>query len=269
MLSLIILSYNDGRSLREILPSWITVLEKITNNDYELIVSDDAGTDDTELIVSEFYSSNKNVHYVRSISNHGVGANFRMGVQRSNGDYVAYTDGDGQYLAEDLPLLWQNKDKYDCISGNRIHRADPMIRSIASAIYNFLVKLIYRVNVKDINSGLKLFNRNYIQHCMPQLSNGPFYDAEYMIKGYYQKMKIKEFAIAHRPRLYGKAAGISKRSLRLLFSELCNINMKPFVRKNYFSVLLFNLLSIYSKRRASSSNTLMLPNDSSNVPFNT
>jgi len=123
--------------------------------------------------------------------------------------------------------------------------------------------------VKDINSGLKLFNKNFLMQCMPQLSNGPFYDAEYLIKGYYNKLHIKECVIGHLPRKYGKAAGISKRSLRLLFRELCNPEMKPFVRKNYFSAGLFNILSICFSRSVSSSKTLILPNDSVNLPFNT
>ena len=269
MLSLIILSYNDGRSLREILPSWITVLEQLTGNNYELIVADDAGTDDTEAVVSSFSILNPNVHYVRSACNQGVGANFRMGVEHASGEYIAYTDGDGQYLAEDLRILWEKKDRYDLISGKRVHRADPKIRSLASGIYNTLVKMIYRVNVNDINSGLKLFNRSCLEKCMPQISNGPFYDAEYLIKSYNKKCRIKEFAIRHRPRTYGKAGGISKRSLQLLFGELCNPKMKAFVRNNYFSSFLFRSLSIFSSAPVSSSKTLMLPKDSVNLPFNT
>ena len=268
MLSLIVLSYNDGLSLREMLPKWIGVLEKLTGKDYELIVSDDAGTDETEFIVESIAASNKNIRYVRSKTNQGVGANFRMGVKNASGDFVAYTDGDGQYIPEDLQLLWKEKDHFDLLSGNRVHRADPPIRSFASGIYNLLVKMIYNVKVKDINSGLKLFNKNFLTQCLPQISNGPFYDAEYLIKGYYKKLHIKEFTIGHRPRKYGKAAGISKRSLRLLFNELCNREMKPFVRKNYFSAGLFNVLSICCSRNVSSSKTLILPNDSVNLPFN-
>jgi glycosyltransferase involved in cell wall biosynthesis len=268
MLSLIILSYNDGRSLREILPSWIRVLEQLTGKDYEVIVADDAGSDDTESIVGSFSVLNGNIHYVRSDHNQGVGGNFRMGIEHASGDYIAYTDGDGQYVAGDLRILWEKKERYDLLSGNRVHRADPVFRSLVSGIYNLLVKMIYRVNVKDINSGLKLFHRDCLEKCLPQLSNGPFYDAEYLIKSYNMGFRIKEFAIGHQPRRYGKAGGISRRSLRLLFGELCNPNMKSFVRHNHFSAILFKLLSICSSRPASSSKTLMLPNDSINVPFN-
>ncbi len=269
MLSLIILSYNDGRSLREILPSWISVLEQLTGKNYEVIVADDAGRDDTESVVDSFSVLNGNIHYVRSNCNQGVGGNFRMGIQHATGEYIAYTDGDGQYVAEDLRILWNKKESYDLLSGNRVHRADPVFRSLVSGIYNLLVKMIYRVNVRDINSGLKLFRRECLEKCLPQVSNGPFYDAEYLIKSYNKQFRIKEFAIGHRPRRYGKAGGISKRSLRLLFGELCNPEMKSFVRNNYFSIFLFKALSICSSRPASSSKTLMLPNDSVNLPFNT
>ena len=240
-ISLIILAYNDGQSLLEHIPGWLAVLEQTPA--YELIISDDGSSDNTAQIAESFMQQNPNVKYIRSEKNCGVGANFRMGLQVAKGDVIAYTDGDGQYLPSDLLDLASRLGDSDMVTGRRVKRADPFLRSITSFIYNNLVRFIYHIPVRDINSGLKIFTRRYLESCTPQFSRGPFYDAEYIIKGYKKGMHIKETPIAHRPRKYGTASGISFRSVSLLFGEVCKHHMKPYTRNNYFSRLIFRLLA--------------------------
>ena len=243
MLSLIILAYNDGKSLQENIPAWVQSLESISN-DFELVIADDASLDNTNEVAQMLSSKFSQVKYFRSVSNKGVGANFRMGVENASGDYIAYTDGDGQYLPTDLVKLWQHMDGSDMITGKRKKRADPFKRTITSRMYNFLVRCIYPVKIHDINSGLKIYSRNYLNLCSPQFSNGPFFDAEYVIKGVTHGMKIREIPIEHRKRKYGKAAGVSRRSIQFLFSEICKAEMSPYAKKNYLARLMFKLLTI-------------------------
>ncbi len=245
MLSLIILAYNDGKSLQENIPDWISTLRSFPD-EYEIIIADDGSFDNTAEIVKNISETCQQVKYIRSSCNRGVGANFRMGIEHSSGNYIAYTDGDGQYLPADLMILWKAMENYDMVTGRRIRRADPLTRTFASAVYNRFVKMIYPVHVEDINSGLKLYNRNYIECCSPQFSEGPFFDAEYLIKGFCQGMKVKEIPIHHRKRKYGKAAGVSGKSIKFLFREICNRNMMPYIHKNYFARLIFRLLSIHA-----------------------
>lgn len=250
MLSLIILSYNDARSLEENLPDWINVLDSL-GHPYEIIVADDGSTDDTAQVVKSIGKSN--VRHVRNECNKGVGANFRLGITHACGDLVAYTDGDGQYLPDDLRLMLNNLKTFDMVTGRRIHRADPFVRTITSNIYNRLVKIVYPVCVRDVNSGLKIFRRTYIDNCIPQVSDGPFYDAEYLIKGQARGMKINEIPIGHRPRKYGRQAGVSLKSIRFLLRELAKDDMAPFTRRNYFSKLIFKFFAIAPRLFSSNS----------------
>jgi len=240
MISLIILAYNDGASLQEIIPEWIKVLKQ-QERPFEIIVTDDGSTDDTVNILQKIVAAHPCVKYVRSENNYGVGANFRNGIEHAGGELIAYTDGDGQYLPEDLLLLLEKMEEYHLVTGRRIKRADPFIRTVTSAIYNKLVRVIYPVSVRDVNSGLKIFRRSYIESCFPQFSDGPFFDAEYLIKGKKNGMQIKEIPIGHRKRKYGKAGGISTKNLRMLFGDLCHQPMKPFTRRNYLSKFIFRL----------------------------
>lgn len=241
-ISLIILAYNDGQSLKEIIPEWIQVLHQ-QHRPFEIIITDDGSTDDTRSIMSSMTAEFPCLKYIRSEKNCGVGANFRKGVKHATGHFIAYTDGDGQYLPKDLLLLLKKVDEYHLVTGNRVNRADPFFRTVTSGIYNKLVRIIYPVAVRDVNSGLKIFRRNYIDFCMPQFSDGPFFDAEYLIKGYKEGMKIMEIPIGHGKRKYGKAGGISIKNLSMLFGDLCRQPMKPFTRKNYFSKFIFRLLA--------------------------
>ena len=241
-ISLIILAYNDGKSLQEILPHWIRLLAGL-KRPFEIIVSDDGSSDETVFIMQKMMAGHACIKYVRSEKNLGVGANFRNSIQYATGDLIAYTDGDGQYFPEDFLLLLEKIDEYHLVTGKRIKRADPFIRSITSAIYNKLVRIIYPVFVQDVNSGLKIFKRSYIESCLPQFSDGPFFDAEYLIKGHKKNMRILEIPINHQKRKYGRAAGISVKNLRMLFSDLCHQPMKPFTRRNYFSKFIFRLLA--------------------------
>ena len=244
MISLIILAYNDGKSLEEIVPQWIHSLS-LQNKPFEIIVTDDGSTDGTEKIMQLMMKDMPCIKYVRSQKNMGVGANFRNGVKHASGQIIAYTDGDGQYVPEDLLTLLEAMDDRQLVTGRRIQRADPFIRSVTSGIYNKLVRIIYPVSVRDVNSGLKIFSRHYIESCLPQFSDGPFFDAEYLIKGYQQGMKIREIPIRHQKRKYGRAGGISMKNLRMLFGDLCRQPMKPFTRKNYFSKFIFRFFAAW------------------------
>ena len=246
MLSLIFLAYNDCKSLEENLHGWLTAAEQVAGKDYEIIIADDGSNDNTETFVRKVAELNDKVRLVKNNVNQGVGANFRNGVLHAKGNTIVYTDGDGQYLPSDLPVLIQQIPGFDMVNGKREKRADPLIRGIASYIYNMLVKLIYDVSVDDINSGLKVFRKSYIDCCMPQLSDGPFFDAEFLIKGNKNGMKIKEIPINHQPRKYGAAAGISRKSIQFLFKELCQKDMQCYIRKNQFSKFLFKALSLRS-----------------------
>jgi dolichol-phosphate mannosyltransferase len=243
VLSLIILAYNDGKSLQENVPAWIETMQSI-GGEFELIIADDGSFDNTEEVARNLSKNFPQIKYVRSCCNKGVGANFRLGVQHTAGDFVAYTDGDGQYIPSDLPKLWKELEKYDMVTGTRKRRADPFTRTIASTIYHWFVRMIYHVEAKDINSALKIYKREFINKCGPQFSYGPFFDAEYMVKGYAHGMKIKEVIISHQKRKYGKGAGVSRKSVRFIFREICNRQMSRYVQRNYLSRLLFKLLTI-------------------------
>ena len=85
--SIILLSYNSKDDLTECIPS----LEKQTYTNYEIIIVDNASTDNT----SEFVRTNyPNIRFVDAGSNLGYPAGNNLGFQHSSGEYIVILNPD-------------------------------------------------------------------------------------------------------------------------------------------------------------------------------
>ena len=83
--SVVVCSYNGGRTLRECLDS----LMRVDFPDYEVILIDDGSTDETSQIAAEFPQV---VYYYQE--NQGLSAARNVGANLASGEIVAYTDDD-------------------------------------------------------------------------------------------------------------------------------------------------------------------------------
>lgn len=95
-ISIVIPTYNRarflGRSVRSVLNQ--------TYKNFEVIVADDASTDDTAEIIKTF--KDDRIRYIRHESNAGAAAARNTGIKVSRGEYVAFQDSDDEWLPEKL-----------------------------------------------------------------------------------------------------------------------------------------------------------------------
>ncbi len=83
--SVVVATYNGGRTLRECLLS----LGRLNYPDYEVVVVDDGSTDQTQEILREFPAAR-----VVSQENRGLSAARNAGIEAARGEIVAFTDSD-------------------------------------------------------------------------------------------------------------------------------------------------------------------------------
>lgn len=89
-ISVIVPVYNTGKYLKR-------CLETIVNQSYkniEVIVVDDASTDDSPAIITQFLNMYDFVQYYRLPSNGGVGNARNIGISYATGDYIGFVDSD-------------------------------------------------------------------------------------------------------------------------------------------------------------------------------
>jgi glycosyltransferase involved in cell wall biosynthesis len=92
-LSVIVPTYNSGAYIRKTISGILAQ----DYQDYEIIVVDDASTDDTEAIVRSFDSAR--IQYIKLSHNHGGPSRARnIGLLNSQGEYIAFFDSDDLML---------------------------------------------------------------------------------------------------------------------------------------------------------------------------
>jgi len=95
LVSICIPTYNSAKFLKE-------SLDSIVNQTYankEIIISDNASTDETEKIVKEYVEKYK-IKYYRNDKNIGAEANFTRCIELANGEYIAIFHSDDLYLSD-------------------------------------------------------------------------------------------------------------------------------------------------------------------------
>lgn len=90
--SVILPTYNRA----EILPRSINSLIQQTYPDLEIVVVDDASTDDTESVVKSF--NDNRIKYIKHDDNRGANVARNTGISQSTGEYIAFQDSDDVWL---------------------------------------------------------------------------------------------------------------------------------------------------------------------------
>ncbi len=108
-------------------------------------------------------------------TNHGKGYAVRYGMSKSHGDVVGFMDAGGDLNPESLTMLLEHMRWYnaDVIIGSKRHTVSkvyyPWQRKILSWGYQFLIRLLFGLNVRDTQVGMKLFKRQVLEDVFPRL----------------------------------------------------------------------------------------------------
>src|SRR4030042_1588084 len=94
--SVIIPTYNRAHLLNRAIKSILVQ----TFGDFEIIIVDDASTDNTERIVKSI--DDKRILYIRHENNKGGSAARNTGIRQARGKYIAFLDSDDEWLPEKL-----------------------------------------------------------------------------------------------------------------------------------------------------------------------
>lgn len=102
--SVIIPTYNRENLLQK-------AIESVTNQtfqDFEILIIDDASTDNTEAVVKNL--KNDKIKYFKLQKNSGQCVARNYGIKRAQGKYIAFLDSDDEWLPEKL------KKQYECFT---------------------------------------------------------------------------------------------------------------------------------------------------------
>jgi glycosyltransferase involved in cell wall biosynthesis len=186
---------------------------------HEIIIVDDGSRDRTGQIADELAASSPAVKVVHHPVNRGYGGAVISGLKAASLPYVLLCDGDGQFDAAELARLVPMVPEYDVVVGRRVQRADRLIRRLNGRAWTALVRLLFGIQITDVDCGFKLFKREFVSD-LDLHAGGAMISTELMVKLAARGARITEVEVGHLPRLAGEQSGASPRVILRAFAEL-------------------------------------------------
>src|SRR5437588_449059 len=159
-ISFVLPAYNEEANVAEAIRRVRTVAQRLCSA-YEIIVVDDGSADATAERVEA--ANEGDVVLLRHPRNRGYGEALRTGFQAARRDLVFFTDSDNQFDLNELELFLPWIDRADVVAGYRMNRQDRFIRRVLAKSWNYLVRALFYVPVRDIDCAFKLFRRSVFE----------------------------------------------------------------------------------------------------------
>ncbi|MBI5449599.1 glycosyltransferase [Candidatus Gottesmanbacteria bacterium] len=172
LLSVIIPAYKQSKSIEQDIRQIDASLVHI-KIPYELIVVVDGKEDQTYARARKLVR--KHIVVVGYEHNHGKGYAVRYGMARAKGDVIAFLDAGSDIRAEGVSMFLEHYRWYnaDIIIGSKRHPVSkvhyPFSRTLLSWGYQMVVRVMFGLNIRDSQVGMKLFRRKVLEDVLPRL----------------------------------------------------------------------------------------------------
>jgi glycosyltransferase involved in cell wall biosynthesis len=231
LLTIIIPAYNEAESLPVILPP---LIEYCRNENWKIIVINDGSKDDSKFVLDQF-SLDPIFKSVAHKVNRGYGGAIKSGIEQVATKYCVTFDADGQHLIANVKTMLAKMiaTDADLIVGNRIgSNSSGAFRETGKWIIRQIAKFLMPIKIKDINSGLKMYDSALAKKYIAICPNSMAYSDIITLIFISQKHLVLEEKIQVEKRLAGKSTIGVKTAFQTVM-EIINI------------LMLFNPLKIF------------------------
>lgn len=204
-ISIILPCLNEEKGIGFCLDQITEVLTR-TGLNAEVIIVDNASTDNTAAIVREYMTTRPWLR-LEYEPIRGYGSAYLRGWMAGNGTYLYKADADGTYDFADVPrFLEKLKAGNDMVVGNRFMNgmAKKVMpwhhRYIGNPILSGMVRLFFKVKIHDIHCGARAISKKAFQS-LTLYTRGMEFASELIIKASKAKLSITEIPITYHPRI--------------------------------------------------------------------
>ena len=230
-ITIIIPIYNEELSINPLYNEIKSVIDDNFNK-YEIIFVDDGSNDSSFKIINNIASSDINVTVIKLNRNYGKSDALSEGFKIAKYDYIVTLDGDLQDDPNEITQLVKILDQgWDCVSGWKKNRKDPISKTVPSYFFNKFINFLSGLNLHDLNCGIKAYKKDAIQSLNIYGGLHRYIPLLLFNNGY----KVTESVVNHRPRTYGKTKYGKSRFFHGIFDFLTIYFLKKyFNRPMYF-----------------------------------
>ena len=168
MISVIIPACNEEKAIGRTIEEIIKTMKQ--NNIYEgseIIVINDGSNDNTRK-----EAINKDVIVIDNPHNMGYGYSLKKGIESAKNETIVITDADLSYPFSYVKQMLEEKEKgYDLIVGARTGKnyKESFFKNCLRKILKIFVEFVCGKKIKDVNSGLRVFDKTTVMKYFPRL----------------------------------------------------------------------------------------------------
>jgi glycosyltransferase involved in cell wall biosynthesis len=201
-LSIFYPAYNDSGTIATMIIRTLQTAPLVTD-DFEIIIINDGSVDDTGSVLDEMARHYPKLRVIHHTQPSGYGGVLRAGFAEAKKEWVFYTDGDAQYDVRELPLLAQAvTENVDMVQGYKIKRRDPFHRIIIGLAYQYFVKALFGLVIRDVDCDFRLMRRTIFKKIRLESVTGTI-TFELVKKIQDAGFRIVEVPVTHWYRQYG------------------------------------------------------------------
>lgn len=188
VLSVIVPAYNETAVIHDNLIHISEVVREFCPS-YEIIVVNDGSSDNTFDEIMLARKEDSTIKLVNYRINRGKGGAIKEGIHYAAGEYIAFLDADLDLPVEQLEDFFHTilDRNAEIVIGSKLHKDSkidyPPLRKIMSYGYYFLLKLLFHLELKDTQTGIKLFRADILRPIAQMLeTTGYAFDIELLAR---------------------------------------------------------------------------------------
>jgi glycosyltransferase involved in cell wall biosynthesis len=163
-ISVLVPVLDEAESVAELAGRVAAVLDGLGRG-FEIVFVDDGSRDATAERVRAAHAADPRVKLIRLRRNFCKAAALSAGFDHSRGAIILTMDGDLQDDPEEIPRFLERLEGggLDLVSGWKRRRRDPASKRYPSRLFNWVTRLLARVDLHDFNCGFKAYRREVLE----------------------------------------------------------------------------------------------------------
>jgi len=204
-LTILVPCYNESKSLMVLLPKLVKFCE---DNKIYLLIVNDGSIDNSLKIINSYISESKLSNVISHHNNLGYGAALKTGIHNAQTDYIVTFDADGQHSIRDILRLHKHliSTNSDLVIGTRKANEKNLYRSFGKWIIRRLTSLLIGLDVKDLNSGIKIYKKDTLVPMLQFVPNNMAFSDLIVIIFFTERKVISELDVSINKRIAGQSS---------------------------------------------------------------
>ena len=165
-ISVVIPVCNEASTLEPLVDQIESNLKANGQMNFEIVFIDDGSTDTSWEVIERLTCKHPDqIRALRFRRNFGKAAALAAGFEEARSEIIVTMDADLQDDPEEIPaLLAKLEEGYDCVSGWKQLRKDPLGKTLPSRVFNWATRATSGVKLHDFNCGFKAYRASALKH---------------------------------------------------------------------------------------------------------